>query len=117
MKKIIRKIISLIIISSPTLLLADPFLNPPLGTGTNGSDLKTIFLNIMDVAQTILIMISALYLIYAGFMFVIAKGDPNKIKKAKDALLWGLVGSALVLCAEVLAYGIGDTVKEVFKSK
>ncbi len=72
-------------------------------------------MNILNVVQTILIMLSTMYLIFAGFMFVIAKGDPGKIQKAKDALLWGLIGTALILCAEVLAYGLGDTVKEVFK--
>lgn len=93
-------------------------LNPPLGNGTDGgSDLKTIFLNVLDVAQTIIIMITTLYLIFAGFMFVTAKGDPGKLKKARDALLWGLIGAGLILSAEVLAYGIGDTVKEVFKGK
>jgi uncharacterized BrkB/YihY/UPF0761 family membrane protein len=117
MKKIIRNIISLIIIISPVLLLAVPVITPPLGTGTGGSDLQTIFLSILDVVQTILIMVSTLYIIYAGFTFVIAKGDPEKIKKARAALFWGLIGAALVLCAEVLARGIGDTVKEVFKNK
>lgn len=115
MKKIIRNIITSILAFTPTLILAAPFLTPPLGTGANGSDLKTIFSNILDVAQTILIMVSTLYLIYAGFLFVIAKGNPEKIKKARDALFWGLIGTALVLCGEVLAYGIGDTVKSVFK--
>ncbi len=95
-----------------------PILTPPLGNGTaGGSDLKTIFLNVLDIAQTIMIMVTTLYLIYAGFMFVIAKGDPGKLKTARDALLWGLVGAALILCAEVIAFGIGDTVKEVFKGK
>lgn len=97
---------------------ARPILNPPLGNGTaGGSDLKTIFLNVLDVAQTIMIMITTLYLIFAGFMFVTAKGNPEKLKKARDALLWGLIGAGLILSAEVLAYGIGDTVKEVFKGK
>jgi hypothetical protein len=117
MKKIIIKVISLIIIPSPVLLMAVPIVNPPLGTGAGGSDLKTIFMNVMDIVQTILIMITTLYLIYAGFMFVVAKGDPEKLKKARAALLWGLIGAGLVLSAEVLALGIGDTVKEVFKGK
>ncbi len=104
--------------TSNTNTPARPLLNPPLGNGTaGGSDLKTIFLNVLDVTQVIIIMVTTLYLILAGFMFVTAKGDPGKLKKARDALLWGLIGAALILCAEVLAYGIGDTVKEVFKGK
>ncbi len=118
MKKNIQKIIVLTTATIPSFLLAagDGFLTPPIGNGTDaGTDLRTIFMNILDVAQTIMIMVSTLYLLYAGFMFVIAKGDPEKLKKAKSALLWGLVGTALILTAEVLALGIGDTVKEVFR--
>lgn len=130
MKKNIQKIIAYITIATPAFLLAQTvtqtvqpantkntgFLTPPIGNGTDaGTDLRTIFMNILDVAQTIMIMAATLYLLYAGFMFVTAKGDPEKLKKAKNALLWGLVGTALILTAEVLALGIGDTVKEVFK--
>jgi Type IV secretion system pilin len=115
MKKIAITITSLIISIKTTALYAvsSPVgLTPPLGKDT---DLRTIFMNVLDVAQTIVIMITTLYLIYAGFMFVTAKGDPGKIKTARDALLWGLIGAALILMAEVLALGIGDTVKEVFR--
>jgi len=112
-----KKKLALIVALMPNLILAQPLLNPPLGGAEGGSDLQTIFLNVLDVAQTIMIMVTTLYLIYAGFMFVTAKGDPGKIKNARNALLWGLVGAALILCAEVLAYGIGDTVKEVFKGQ
>lgn len=111
-----KKILAFITTLTPSIILAEPFLKPPLGNGTDGgSDLKTIFLNVVDIVQTLMIMATVLYLIYAGFMFVIAKGDPTKLKKAKDALFWGLVGAALILSAEVIAYGLGDTVKEVFK--
>jgi len=118
MKKNIQKIITLTTVTVPGFLLAagDGFLTPPIGNGRDGgTDLKTIFMNVLDMVQTIMIMASTLYLLYAGFMFVTAKGDPARLKKAQNALLWGLVGAALILTAEVLALGIGDTVKEVFK--
>ncbi len=122
MKKNIQKIIAFTTITAPSFFLAqakskgDGFLTPPIGNGTDGgTDLKTIFMNVLDVAQTIMIMVATLYLLFAGFMFVTAKGDPAKLKKAQNALLWGLIGAGLILTAEVLALGIGDTVKEVFK--
>ena len=114
-----KKITAIILSIIPTLVLAatntSTGLTSPLGQGAEGSDLKTILMNVVDIAQTIVIMITVLYLMYAGLMFVIARGDPEKIKKARNALFWGMIGAALVLCAEVIAYGIGDTVKEVFK--
>jgi hypothetical protein len=115
-----KKTLAVIFTFVPTTLLAagSPIIPDPLASQGGGSgDLKTIFTNILSVAQTIMIMITVLYLIYAGFMFVIAKGDPEKIKKARSALLWGMIGAALILCAEVLAYGLGDTVTQVFKGQ
>lgn len=115
MKKTIFKIVTLSIVLKTNVLLAvtSP-IAPPLGENT---DLRTIFMNILDVAQVIMIMVTTLYLLYAGFMFVTAKGDPTRIKTARDALLWGLVGAGLILTAEVLAYAVGDTVREVFKAE
>jgi hypothetical protein len=135
MKKNIQKIIIYALIILPSFLLAQVppavtpttvmpttptanrfIIKPPIGNGTDGgTDLRTIFMNVLDIAQTIMIMIATLYLLYSGFMFVTAKGDPGKIKTAQNALLWGLVGAALILTAEVLALGIGDTVKQVFQ--
>lgn len=123
MKKNIQKIIAFTMVTVPSFLLAqttqlkgDGFLTPPIGNGTEGgTDLRTILMNVLDVVQTLMIMAATLYLLYAGFMFVTAKGDPTRLKTAQNALLWGLVGVALILTAEVLALGIGDTVKEVFK--
>ena len=109
-----KKIITAINLFIPKIMFAE-FIKPPLGDGTNGADLQTIFKNIISVVQTLMIMATVLYLLYAGLMFVTAKGDSGKITKARSALLWGLVGAALILCAEVLALGLGDTVKEVFK--
>ena len=118
MKKNFQKLSILLISLTPNFILATSTkqtLVSPLGEGGN-SDISSVLLNLANVAQTILIMLSTLYLIYSGFVFVIAKGDPEKIKKAKRALLWGLIGVALILSAEVLAHGIEDTVKEVFKT-
>jgi hypothetical protein len=120
MKKNIQKTIAYITTTVPIFLLAETnnYIKPPIGNGADGgTDLQTIFMNVLSMVQTIMIMAATLYLLYAGFMFVTAKGDPAKIKKAQGALLWGLVGAALILTAEVLALGIGDTVKEVFKGK
>jgi len=111
-----KKISSFIVLLTPTLISAESFFTPPLGNGADGgSDLKTIFLNVIDIVQTLMIMATVLYLLYAGFMFVIAKGDPTKLKKAKDALFWGLIGAALILSVEVRTYGLGENSKEVFK--
>lgn len=83
----------------------------PLGKTTS---LKQVVLNIVSIVQILLIMAAVLYLIYAGFMFVTARGEAAKITKARNALLWGIVGLALVLGAQVIITAIESSVKGIF---
>lgn len=90
---------------------ADYLITNPLGKTTS---LSTIIVNIVQVVQILLIMAAVLYIIWAGFLFVSAKGDTSKIIKARNALLWGFVGVALVLGAQVIVTTIKNSVNSVF---
>jgi hypothetical protein len=56
------------------------------------------------------IPIIALAIIYSGFLFVTAQGNTEKLTRAKNALLFSVVGAALVLGAWALAQLISETV-------
>jgi uncharacterized BrkB/YihY/UPF0761 family membrane protein len=56
------------------------------------------------------IPVVALAIIYCGFLFVFARGNPEKLKKAKDALLWTLIGAAILLGSWAIATMIQSTV-------
>lgn len=56
------------------------------------------------------IPIIALAFIYSGFLFVKAQGNSEDLTKAKNALLFSVVGAALVLGAWALAQLISETV-------
>lgn len=56
------------------------------------------------------IPIIALAIIYSGFLFVFARGNSEKLGKAKDALLYSLIGSALLLGSWAIAKLISATV-------
>ncbi len=55
----------------------------------------------------------ALAIIFAGFMLVAAQGNPEKLQKARQALLWAVVGGAVLLGSYVLAQAIGGTVEQL----
>ncbi len=55
----------------------------------------------------------ALAIIYCGFLFVKAQGKPDEINKAKDALLYTLIGAALLLGAWAIAQLISDTIIKI----
>jgi hypothetical protein len=71
---------------------------------------------ILTAAIQIGLPIVALAVIYSGFLFVAARGNPEKLGKAKDALLYSLIGAALLLGAWALANVIKATVTNLSSS-
>ena len=54
--------------------------------------------------------IVALAIIYCGFLFVFARGNTEKLGKAKEALLYTLIGAAILLGSWAIAQIINSTV-------
>ncbi len=82
-------------------------INNPLGS-TNS--LPALIQIILNGALTIGLPVVSLAVIYCGFLFVAARGNPEKLTKAKDALLWTLIGAAVLLGAWAIATMISATV-------
>lgn len=59
--------------------------------------------------------IISVFIIWAGFMFVKARGKPNEISDAKKNLTYVLIGATLILSAWVLATLIGSTVSQLLR--
>jgi len=68
---------------------------------------------IIDIVLIVGVPIVVLAVIYVGFLFVKAQGKPEEITKAKSALIYTLIGAALLLGAFVIANAIGKTVDEI----
>lgn len=69
------------------------------------------FLNkILDVLLVFALPIIVFFIMYAGFLFVTARGDTGQIEKARTALLWSVVGGVIVLGAKVISAVIQGTV-------
>lgn len=65
----------------------------------------------------ILIMVAwpfiVLAVIYSGFLFVIAQGNEEKLKKAKTAFLWTIVGALLILGAQAILVLLQGTIGNI----
>lgn len=59
--------------------------------------------------------IISVFIIWAGFMFVKARGKPGDISEAKKNLTYVLIGATLILSAWVLATLIGATVSQLIR--
>jgi len=65
---------------------------------------------ITNIAFTFLIALAILFLIIAGFYFVTASGNPEQIGKARNMVLWAIVGVVIALLAKGLVYFICDVI-------
>jgi len=75
-----------------------------------GAENFTDLLNkIADFIFVLSLAIAPIMIIVAGFMFVLAQGEPEKIQKAKQMILWVLIGLLIVFAAK----GIIELFQEV----
>ncbi|MFA5750852.1 MAG: pilin [Candidatus Paceibacterota bacterium] len=79
--------------------------NPIKASSINGL-IKTILEGVVKLG----IPIIALAVIYSGFLFVSAQGNPEKISNAKKSFTYTLIGAAILLGAWGIAQLISETV-------
>jgi type IV secretory pathway VirB2 component (pilin) len=58
-------------------------------------------------------IVAVLMIMYAGFLYVTAGGDTGKIKLAHTALLYAVIGSAILLGAKVISTVIQGTISQL----
>lgn len=86
-------------------------LDNPLGSKVN--NLPSFIYMILDIVFQIGAVFAVLFLMYVGFLFVSARGDPEKLQTARRAFLWTVIGIALLLGGRLVASVIGGTVSQV----
>ena len=70
--------------------------------GGKGSDLSTAVIGIINGVVAVLGLVAVVVIIIGGINYMTSSGDAGKVKKAKDTILYGVIG--LVIC--VLAFAI-----------
>lgn len=87
----------------------------PLNLGNcrtaNGGCLGAFLNAVLQFVVRIGAIVVILMLVYVGYKFVMAQGEPGKITEARQALLWTVVGALILLGAQVIALGIQATVQ------
>ncbi|KKR47082.1 MAG: hypothetical protein UT90_C0008G0022 [Parcubacteria group bacterium GW2011_GWA1_40_21] len=86
-------------------------LDNPLGNKIN--NLPSFIYMILELAFQIGAIFSVLAIIYVGFLFVSARGDPEKLKTARTAFLYTVIGIAVLLGAVLIATVIQSTISNV----
>ena len=77
------------------------------------STLAAFVQKVLEIVTTIGVPIVAIFIIYSGFLFVKARGNPEELETAKKTFLWTVVGAAILLASWILAKAICVTVVQL----
>lgn len=129
MKNILKKVLPLMVVLfmllAPVLALnAQGDIPPPSGNPTSVSGkLKNPIPNVESLEEFIGVILRGvikigiplvvIMIIYSGFLFVTALGNSEKLSKAKDALVWSMIGTAVLLGSWAISELIIDTVTTI----
>lgn len=98
-------------LASIHVVFAEPFVNPLIY-----DELKDLLGAIVKTAVYILTPIVTLAVVYTGFLFVQAQGNPAKLSEARMALMWCLIGGVIILGAAGISSAIQGTVNNIVPS-
>ncbi len=68
---------------------------------------------ILKAAMIIGLPVAVLFIVFAGFRFVWARGNSSELQKAKTNLLWTVIGIAVFFGAWIITDVIVNTLKDV----
>ena len=109
-------LITPILLATPILIFAGSSgatIQNPLGA--KNSDVKSVLDLIMNIVELVGGIVVAFFIIFSGFKFVMAKGNPGEIEKAKDMFYATVIGGAILLGAGIIAEIVVTTVKTIQK--
>ncbi len=69
----------------------------------------------LRVMVMVALPIISLFIVYAGYMFVSARGNESKLTEAKSNFYYVIIGAILILGAWVIATLIGGTISQLTK--
>lgn len=89
------------------------FPNPFSSAGSTGTLYDFIFFIFNKIVLPIGAIVVVFYIIYAGFLFVKARGNAEELETAKRALLHAVIGAAIILGSMTIALAIKGTICQI----
>lgn len=74
-------------------------LNQVNPNGENSPELTTVIQTILNAVYFIIGIVAVVMIILGGISYATSQGDPAKVKKGKDTILYGIVGLIISLMA------------------
>jgi hypothetical protein len=76
----------------------------PIAQGTN--DLASIIGTVIQVFLGLLGVLFLVYMLYAGYNWMIAQGDEEKVTKAKETIQRAIIGLIIIIAAYAISYWV-----------
>lgn len=81
------------------------------GYSNTGGDLPTVVGGVILGILTLLGVVFIILIVFAGFKWMLAQGEDNKITEARNLIVHSIVGLIIVLAAYAISYFIINTLK------
>lgn len=75
--------------------------------------IEALLVNLLALVSRLGAIVAVFFFIYAGFKYVTAQGNEDKVSEAHNMLKWTAVGTAVLLGAQILAKIVANTVQGV----
>lgn len=108
MKNLAKKILTSILLFSPSLAFGAIQLDVPKTSITTLSGVESVIEKIINWITGLFFVAAILYIFYAAWLYLTAAGDEEKIKKAKNQLLFSIIAIAVALLAGTMRYIIAS---------
>ena len=72
--------------------------------------IQEMLLAILNVVMIIATPVVVFFIIFAGFTYVTARGNPEKIQQATKALTYGVIGGVIIVGSLAIMTIMGDIV-------
>lgn len=83
----------------------------PLGGPGGAASLEELVNSVLSFVIRLGTIVVVVMMVYVGYLFVTARGNPGEISKAREALKWTVVGALILLGSQALTAGIIATVR------
>jgi hypothetical protein len=98
MKNLKTKILTAILTVAPALALA-AVKGPQQVKITSYDQILRVLDNIINIIGTLFFTVAVVFIFYAAYLYLTAAGDPEKLTKAKNQLIYSIVAIAIGLIA------------------
>ncbi|MEK7581756.1 MAG: hypothetical protein AAB488_00270 [Patescibacteria group bacterium] len=80
---------------------------------TGVDNLGDLAVKILDAVVKVGGYVAVIFIIYSGFLFVKAQGNPTELENAKKTFFYTIIGVMILLGAKAISIGVAQTIKAI----